>query len=628
MNSRAPAFSDAWFAQISDHLRAGRMVRATLPQWGRVHIDRALPFLCVYRRPVERPDAGTSRLVLGEAAYLRAQADPARVADLQRLIAEILTIQHEAFGAFLLLEIWSGEEVAEEQQQAGFRIHVQRDEVSNAVLEELESMLLRIRPHGARPAVAVAYDDVVSAPGLPELLPDAAIEGRRVVRLGLEVTPIYRHANGKTLYPFELRHVQQGVAQALKRALHTFTHRYTTHRPAHYHELGRRAITASVWETDQQLADISATFDLLLHVSPVNTAEAWQGFQQNRFEQPPRFLYRPRPIDPGLMKRQLFAIPIEKIEDPTLAHIFLAKREELDRQITLVADRNTPRFLLESRQLYGDVDAQLAGLARTMLERIPAQERGPDIRILGPEEIARAAEEELQKYRRAAPALASRVELRDDVPGVMVSRGNFLVGRDASLASDRVAAILAHEISTHVLTHFNGSVQPFRELQMGLAGYEPMQEGLAVTSEFLVGGLQPSRLRVLAARVLAVESLVQGADFIEVFRLLHRDHGFAARTAFTIAMRVFRGGGYTKDMVYLQGLERVLQILAKRVSLEILYCGKVAVEFVPFVEELHWRKVLKKPPLLPWFVDDPDVKERLHRLHQGMSVLDLAGGGD
>jgi len=43
--------------------------------------------------------------------------------------------------------------------------------------------------------------------------------------------------------------------------------------------------------------------------------------------------------------------------------------------------------------------------------------------------------------------------------------------------------------------------------------FEALQEGLAVVAEYLVGGLNRSRMRLLAGRVRAVASLVAGADF-------------------------------------------------------------------------------------------------------------------
>ena len=78
-------------------------------------------------------------------------------------------------------------------------------------------------------------------------------------------------------------------------------------------------------------------------------------------------------------------------------------------------------------------------------------------------------------------------------------------------------ALLQHEIGTHVLTYYNGKGQPFRQLYAGLSGYEALQEGIAVLSEYLVGGLCGNRLRLLAARVVAVRAMLDGIRLRGVF---------------------------------------------------------------------------------------------------------------
>jgi hypothetical protein len=133
------------------------------------------------------------------------------------------------------------------------------------------------------------------------------------------------------------------------------------------------------------------------------------------------------------------------------------------------------------------------------------------------------------------------------------------------------------------------------------------------------------RLRLLAARVVAVRRMLEGADFVEVFRELHRGWELPSRLGFTTSMRVFRGGGHTKDAVYLRGLLSLLGHMKEGHSLEPLYVGKIGLHHLPFIEELTFRKVLVAPPLRPRYLDRPDVQERLRGLQRGMDVRDLAG---
>ena len=150
-----------------------------------------------------------------------------------------------------------------------------------------------------------------------------------------------------------------------------------------------------------------------------------------------------------------------------------------------------------------------------------------------------------------------------------------------------------------------------------------MQEGIAVLSEYLVDGLSLPRLRLLAGRVIAVRCLIDGASFIETFRILTETYAFTQRTAFTATMRTYRSGGLTKDAVYLRGLIGLLDYLKKGGALEPLFVGKIAAEHIPIIQELQWRKVLKPAPLRPRYMEIPNVEEKFSALRQGRSVLDF-----
>jgi uncharacterized protein (TIGR02421 family) len=357
----------------------------------------------------------------------------------------------------------------------------------------------------------------------------------------------------------------------------------------------------------------------------VNNTAAWFQFRASRYEKAPEFHYRPLLHDPGRLKRLLYEVPLEQVEDPALHALFVEKREELDNQIDLLADRDTKRFLYGSLQVYGAPDDPQIELARKIVEAIPprTREKG-SAEALDAQAFARIAQEELEHYRGQCPELRARVEIRDDVAGLLVSNGHFLVSSNAKVSVRRAPATIAHEIGTHILTYYNGLAQPFQQLHLGMAGYEALQEGMAVLAEYLVGGLNRPRLRLLAGRVLAVAALIDGAVFVETVRMLHADHGFSRRAAYTIAMRVHRSGGLTKDLVYLKGLDDLLKHLGETdMPFEDLLVGKFALNHLPLVEELRWRKILKGPKLLPRYLGDKSAQMRLDKLRKGLGPLDL-----
>ena len=191
-------------------------------------------------------------------------------------------------------------------------------------------------------------------------------------------------------------------------------------------------------------------------------------------------------------------------------------------------------------------------------------------------------------------------------------------------AANRVEPLIQHEVGTHVVTYWNGAAQRFKLLATGLAGYDELQEGLAVLAEYLVAGLTESRLRTLAARVLAARAVSDGSEFIDTFRLLTAEYGMAPRPAFQIATRVHRGGGFVKDAVYLRGLQRVVEYLGDGGRLDTLLVGKISVNHAPVIEELQRRRVLVPPPLRPSYLDHPDTHYRLERLRATSDLVELA----
>src|SRR5690606_1489372 len=122
--------------------------------------------------------------------------------------------------------------------------------------------------------------------------------------------------------------------------------------------------------------------------------------------------------------------------------------------------------------------------------------------------------------------------------------------------------------------------------------------------------------------VLAVQAMVERRSFLETFDLLHGEHRLAPKAAFMTTLRVFRGGGLTKDAIYLRGLHTLVTYLRSGHDAEPLYVGKIALEHVPLVQELRRRGVVGPPVLLPRFWDDAESAQRLDRCRQS-SLLGL-----
>lgn len=374
-------------------------------------------------------------------------------------------------------------------------------------------------------------------------------------------------------------------------------------------QLPARSFSPADLAVDRQLAQVSESFSFLLHITPVDGEEVKQEFLAGRVTDPV-FTYRELADAPEVLEQQLAAIDVTTVEDRTLAHLLRAKHRELGLQLEMLRARGTRDFLPLSLQLYGGVSPSLREHAERVLAGVGEPEPTSD--PLDAEEFCALATEEVARYREQAPGIDMHVEIRPDVNGVMVSGDTLLIGPETVVQRARAAALLHHEVGTHLVTHVNGQAQPVKVLGTGLAGYDETQEGLAVLGEVACGGLTPFRLRQLADRVLTVHRMVDGATFAEAYAAL-ADAGVPASSAFTTTMRVYRAGGTTKDAIYLRGVVDLLAHLADDGDLDLLWLGKFSLQDLPLVAELAEDGALAPPQLLPRYLDDPMSTERLGR---------------
>ena len=628
LKSEIKTISDHFIKVVCARLSDNKQVRRSLPEWGRIHIDRQLPFLCIYRRREVDENSLSEGLITGEASYLTAPKNRNQHKQLSLLVKSIASTLKECFGSFLIIEVWISEDknLAEEDQTYNgvFKIlRTKKTEISSTI-ETLKQSLRNIKLRKEKSDVEIVTVSKIAPPGLPALISTSEANKLGCHILGIEVSPIYHNTLTGQDFPLLRRKLKKGFTLALQNSFFEFTQNNTPFRPENYHSLGRRSMVKAVWEVDRQLTEINNGFDFLLQVSPVNNDAAWSAFKRNHFEKAPSFVYRPLTLDPALTKRKLFQIPIERIEDPTLAQLFRDQQLELDRKFTMLTDRETPRFLYGSLQLYGTVNSSLLKISEQLLQQVPLRGRDESFRdFIDAKAFAARAEQELDYFRKTLPDISTKIIIRKDITGLMVSQGNLLIGASTKIPPTRMEALIAHEVSTHILTYLNGKSQPLQQLHTGFSGYDELQEGLAVLSEYMVDGLTGSRMRLLAARVVAAHQLIDGATFVDVFRKLNKDFRFERRTAFNITSRTFRGGGLTKDAIYLRGLVKLLKYLKNGGDLDILFIGKISPDHVEIVKELQWRKVLHPAPLHPAYFENSNIITKLGELRKGLTLINL-----
>ncbi|MBI4570051.1 MAG: DUF1704 domain-containing protein [Planctomycetes bacterium] len=641
MARAADRLDEEFLAGVARNLAADRRVRLELPTWGRLSIERQVPFLGVYRQPPDRWDNGTGRLIMNEVSYLVISGDPRQESANRRLVSVVAEALSRVFGGFLLYEVWAGPDGGFGEVEPGddeapapeFRISTDENprQLSWTVVS-LQSGLERVRVNAAQPVTAVAHHLDPHPPHLPPLVDHAFAVENRVKLVGIGLRPIFREKNDGEKFPRLHRHFRIGFSTAVRRMVFAFSRSYTTHNPPHFHTLGQRAVSDAVWEVDKALSAVDEGFNWLFLLTPSNTGRAWREFRASGCSTEPRFVYRPWREDSFLLKRRLYQAPIEQVEDPALEHLFREKAAEIDRLLTLCRDVDSDAFLAESIQIFGVVSDDEMRIAERLLREVaPAPGQPPSGDLLDAQAVKALAEREYAHYAAAIGREFPEPEISADLPpGCLVNAGKLFIGATTRISPENAAGVIQHEIGTHSLTYFNGREQPLRLLSVGLANYDETQEGLAVLAEHLVGGLDRERLRTLAARVVAVRRVVERRPFAETWRELRDGYRIPGKIAFIIGMRAYRGGGLTKDAIYLRGLAKMLDHLRRGLPLDPFWVGKIHFDHLPIIEELLRREVLRPVLLRPRYLEDSPVRERLARLRAGAQVIDLvpARGSD
>ena len=609
--------------KLDKKLKKDEGIHFGLNQSGILHMERKLPFLLVYR-PVneEVPDPVVTNLIKNEAAYMICPESGFH--HCRNVLRKVVKQMSDEFGAFLLLEIWPGKKPAGKVNDANFRFLVPSDllkKMVTPVKEYIETMDLA----GLDPRADLISSEKRCPDDFPPLLERKDLKQLECLALGMEITPFYKDSITGKVYPLLERRLYSGFSEAFKKSVFDFVTVQTNHKVAGFQSLARKKITTDVWETDKRLFEIDNKIQFLMLVSPVNGNMAWNEFKKSRYKKKPVFHYRMMPFDPDLLKRKLYNIGIEKIDDPTLGFLFREKRAEVDKMLSMLNERESCHFYYGSLQLYGTVNEQLLSDAKEILKNFPvAKPNKTEVNgFYSAGEFASLAREELKRFKKINPDVKTEIAIKDSIDNLLVDSGKLNVPAGSKIPKSQAAALIQHEVGTHVLTYYNGQGQPLKLLCSGIPGYEELQEGIAVLAEYLSGGLSISRMQTLAARVIAVDSLNNHQDFLKTFDLLKSEYNFSPGRAFFITMRVYRGGGFTKDAIYLRGLVSLIKYLKEGNPLEPLLIGKIRQNYLPVINELIERDVLKPIRLKPAYLMNSDSLQRLSAIKDLQKITDL-----
>ena len=366
-------------------------------------------------------------------------------------------------------------------------------------------------------------------------------------------------------------------------------------------------ITESLRKLDNELYELVKGINILDSVSPVNYRLEKTAFFESNFSRSPEFAYSTEKVDSFCLKRSLFNLPVDTLAEAELSQLYSDVIESYVDKIDQYKSIGTPDFLYESFRYYGEPSEKDIRNANFILH-LPDSEPNSDAILCADEIVAR-----LEAFARAE-GYQYQIKLEDSmIANALVSGNTVKVNSSAQASETEVDALAHHELGVHLVTTLNARSQPLKILSMGCPVNTMTQEGLAILSEYLAGCMTLPRLKVLALRVLAVESMVEENDFKKTFLFLKEQHNVADDQAFTITARVYRGGGFTKDYLYLQGLHQMLNAYENRPDFNNLLSGKVSIEHLPVITRLIDKGYLLKPELISPAIAHPQDNDAIQK---------------
>lgn len=348
----------------------------------------------------------------------------------------------------------------------------------------------------------------------------------------------------------------------------------------------RNVATTVLFDIDKNIDNIVKKVELLSYVNPLNIEEEREKFFKSKYIKDPEFIYPNIDFDRFHLHRQLFQQPIEKIENEHIRALYediIYAYSGLIRCIETIGKGK--RFYYNSLHSFGTPTEQDVENAKFILHFEDEDESEAKFQ---PKYSAEATESLFRDYSKKydftylikfSKEMSAEAMVLNNIKTLMINKNHMF-------SDHEIAVLTNHEIGVHMVTTMNGLLHPLKIFSHGFPNYEETQEGLAVFAEYMSNNLTLKRLKELAYRVLAVDSLAKGYSFSKTFRMFINEYDLDREKAFNLSLRAHRGGGFTKDYLYLTGLKKIYDYHTSGKDIRLLLKGKISLPYLEHIDTL------------------------------------------
>ncbi|REE81656.1 uncharacterized protein (TIGR02421 family) [Lutibacter oceani] len=345
-------------------------------------------------------------------------------------------------------------------------------------------------------------------------------------------------------------------------------------------------VSKELFEIDNTIDELVKKIELLDYVNPTNIELEKKKFFDSKFTITPSFKYPKINFDGFYLHRTFFNQKLENIEDDVIRNLYTDIIYSYMSLIECIDNiGNGKKFYYNCLGAFGTPTETDVENAKFILHFEDEKET--------PEMLPKYSSKEAEDYFRDFSQqykFSYSIKHSDKISAIAMVLNNIqtlVINDNHTFSENELKVLTNHEIGVHMVTTMNGILHPLKIFSHGFPNNIETQEGLAVFSEYMSNSLTLKRLKELAFRVIAIDSLSNGHNFVKTFRLLNNTYNLNENEAFYVTLRAHRGGGFTKDYLYLSGLKKIFDYHNSGKDLTPLLSGKVSLEYIDTINYLH-----------------------------------------
>jgi len=351
-------------------------------------------------------------------------------------------------------------------------------------------------------------------------------------------------------------------------------------------------IDKNLLKVDLFFHDIFKYLNLIRHVNPINIEEEKIMFFSKK-RRNPFFKYKEARANISEVRERIKGL---NIPDGNFGKVYEKVRQDFLKRCDVIENIGKDDSLVKkfTAEIYGWPNEGMVEYARKLLVDISPVDVELDVSSSEVFDALRKGLDSVGLIGWMVKYSKKRLTSTKHTKKILVCRERMFSGVD-------VDRLVVHEIGVHAVRYANGHLQPLRIFGFGFPDFLRTEEGMATYFEELTGNLSGEVLRNYAGRVIAVDCLRRGLDFRDCFEELVKC-GFVEEDSWNLSVRAYRGGGFGKDHVYLEGYLMVKKFAENGGDFKKLYVGKVGLDDLELVDDLLQKKLIDEPRFLPEFV--------------------------